>query len=104
MPGQATLTLTMCSQTALRILPLEAQQGVLKDFTALYQKTGITFNQFLTTLQQRQAAQRQVRCCRRLLMNCFEHTESARSTCRLACLLARAQGMLAALFAVAARL
>ena len=40
-------------QACLRIIPHETQQVVLKDWTALYQKSGITFNQFLATLQQR---------------------------------------------------
>ena len=47
-------------QTTLRIIPQETQQAVLKEWTALYQKSGITFNQFLATLQQRT---RQVRLC-----------------------------------------
>lgn len=97
----------MYPQTALRILPHEAQQGVLKDYTALYQKSGITFNQFLATLQQRHATQRQVRRCIGLLVNRMKYAESAvalASTCESTWLHACAQSMLAAIFATPAHL
>ncbi len=42
-------------QTSLKSLTPEMQQGVLKEWTAMYQKSGITYNQFLASIQQKQA-------------------------------------------------
>ncbi|CAL5220372.1 g2375 [Coccomyxa viridis] len=47
------------AQITLKNLPPETQQGVLKEWTAMYQKSGTTYNHYLASLQQRHAAQRQ---------------------------------------------
>ena len=64
-------------QITLKNLPPETQQGVLKEWTAMYQKSGTTYNQYLASLQQRHAAQRQVGRPCGMLATLSDHTLGA---------------------------
>ena len=64
-------------QASLKSLPPETQQQVLKEWTPMYQKSGTTYHQFLANIQQRHAAQRQVRPCADCLQELSVHALNA---------------------------